>query len=127
MQKIKISINSKYICSLSLWLALLLPTSAWTSSDDVPEVAEPSLQQELQADLPENDDAQVQTNSYNRKDGTIVEEYSLHGKVYMLRVKPAGDAPAYYLYDQDGDGNFEQRLPGGIKRLSPPTWVIKTF
>ena len=31
------------------------------------------------------------------------------------------------FYDSDGDGVFEQRLPGGGKRISPPTWVLQEF
>ena len=65
--------------------------------------------------------------SYMRKDGAEITEHSVNGKVYMVRVQPVGNLPAYYLYDDDGDGVFEKRLPGGYKRPSPPMWVIKRF
>lgn len=64
---------------------------------------------------------------YRREDGAIVEEHSLRGHVYMIRVQPAGNLPAYYLYDSDGDGTFERRLPGDYKHIAPPMWVIKRF
>jgi len=70
---------------------------------------------------------QVQIFSYQRKDGAKIQEYSLHGKVYMVKIQPAGGLPPYYLYDDNGDGNFQRRTPGGYKHLEPPQWVIKRF
>jgi len=69
----------------------------------------------------------TEINAYIRKDGAEITEYSVKGKVYMVRVKPTANLPAYYLYDNNGDGVFEQKLPGGYKRPSPPMWVIKQF
>ena len=69
----------------------------------------------------------TEVRSYTRKDGAEIKEYSMNGKVYMVRVQPGGGLPAYYLYDSDGDSVFERRLPGGYKRISPPMWVIKKF
>ncbi len=85
---------------------------------------ESDLNRELAA--PEEMDG-AEVRSYMRKDGAEITEYSIKGKVYMVRVQPTGNLPAYYLYDNDGDGLFEQRLPGGYKRPSPPMWVIKQF
>jgi len=64
---------------------------------------------------------------FKRSDGATVEEYSVRGRVFMVRVKPAGDSPAYYLYDSNGDGVFKRRLPGGYKYITPPVWVFKRF
>jgi len=89
----------------------------------VPEGGRATLQEELKTGKSGAVDLRV----YQRKDGTIVKEYSMRGRVYMIRVKPPGSIPAYYLYDNDGDGKFERRLPGGYKRTSPPSWVIKRF
>jgi len=83
------------------------------------------LNKELSA--PEELDEGAEVRSFTRRDGAEVTEYSVKGRVYMVRVKPAGNLPAYYLYDRDGDGVFEQRLPGGYKRPNPPMWVIKRF
>ncbi len=90
------------------------------------DTGETDLNRELSA--PESkgmDGAEVR--AYTRGDGAEVTEYAVNGKVYMVRVQPLGKFPAYYLYDKDGDGVFEQRLPGGYKRPSPPMWVIKKF
>jgi hypothetical protein len=81
----------------------------------------------LQEELSPDQSTEVELRVYQRKDGATVEEYSIHGHVYMVRVKPPGNIPAYYLYDSDGDGILEKRLPGGYKPTSPPTWVIKEF
>ncbi|MFC1542539.1 DUF2782 domain-containing protein [Pseudomonadota bacterium] len=83
------------------------------------------LNEELSA--PEEVEGGAEVRSFMRKDGAEVTEYSLKGKVYMVRVQPTGNFPAYYLYDSDGDGLFEKRLPGGYKRPSPPMWIIKKF
>lgn len=83
------------------------------------------LNQELSApdSLPEG----TEVHSYTRQDdGAQITEYSMHGRVYMIKVQPAGDFPPYYLYDRNGDGTMV-RLPGGYKRPSPPMWVIKKF
>lgn len=68
-----------------------------------------------------------EVHSYIRKDGAEITEYSIKGKVYMLKVQPGNNLPAYYLYDNTGSGQFERRLPGGYRHLSPPMWVIKEF
>jgi len=83
------------------------------------------LKEELSA--PEEVEGGAEVRSFIRKDGAEVTEYSMKGKVYMIRVQPTGNFPAYYLYDSDGDGVFEKRLPGGYKRPSPPMWIIKKF
>jgi len=83
----------------------------------------PNLSEELKGS---DKSGQVEVYSYQRNDGATIQEYSLHGKVYMIKVQPAGGMPPYYLYDEAGNGEFTQ-LPGGYKRPSPPTWVLKRF
>ena len=92
-------------------------------ADGVQESA-PNLQDELSA--PDSDVA-VDVRSYQRQDGATITEYAVHGRVYKIKVQPAGGLPAYYLYDPNGDGNFEQRYPGGGKRLAVPNWVLQEF
>ncbi|HCS12806.1 MAG: DUF2782 domain-containing protein [Zetaproteobacteria bacterium CG06_land_8_20_14_3_00_59_53] len=104
------------------------PTQVADGPDALETVAPPpasddSLSSELSA--PEGD-ANVEIFSTTREDGTRVEEYSRQGKVYMVKVTPPHGMPPYYLYDNNGDGQFERRL-GGNKRPNPPEWVIKRF
>jgi len=87
---------------------------------------ETDLNKELSAPESKGPDGS-EVRAFTRGDGAEVTEYSVKGKVYMVRVQPMGNMPAYYLYDNDGDGVFEQRLPGGYKRPSPPMWIIKKF
>jgi hypothetical protein len=93
------------------------------------ETVDSEATQDLHEDLsvPEGAVEGTEVRSYTRKDGAEITEYSMNGKVYMVRVQPGGGLPAYYLYDSDGDSVFERRLPGGYKRPSPPMWVIKKF
>lgn len=72
-------------------------------------------------------DSTIDVRSYQRKDGAEITEYAVRGRVYKIKVQPPGGLPAYYLYDRDGNGTFERRLPGGGKPLSPPSWVVKEF
>ncbi len=54
-----------------------------------------------------------------------IEEYSVHGKVYMIKVTPTKGKP-YYLVDTRGDGQFSRQdnLDSGVR---PPMWVIHSW
>ncbi len=54
--------------------------------------------------------------------GTI-EEYRLHGRLYMIRVVPRRGYP-YYLVDADGDGFLETTHDGLAPGFLIPAWVI---
>ncbi len=56
---------------------------------------------------------------------TVVEEYRLHGRLYMIKITPKYGAP-YYLIDERGDGKFarQDNLDSGLR---VPQWTIKTF
>jgi len=69
----------------------------------------------------------VQVRTYTHQDdGSTITEYRSGGKVWMIKVQPAGDFPPYYLYDNEGNGTFEQRVAGN-KKPSPPMWIIKSW
>jgi len=109
-----------------LLLTLLTGVSPSVSNAGEEQTADTvNLHKEL-APPPKIEGAEVKSH-IRREDGAVITEYSIKGAIYMIRVQPAGDFPAYYLYDNDGDGEFEQRLPGGYKHISPPMWVIKKF
>jgi len=76
---------------------------------------------------PKQDDG-VDVRTYLREnDKAQITEYSSHGRVFRIKVQPAGGLPAYYLEDDDGDGTLNKRLPGGYKHINPPMWIIKRF
>jgi hypothetical protein len=62
-----------------------------------------------------------------RKEGpNTIEEYRLHGKLYMMKVTPA-HGKAYVLMDNKGDGTFtrmDNPLDQGIR---VPQWVLWEF
>ncbi len=101
-----------------------------TEVQDTPEaretVAPPREDATAAGELLAEDRGDVEVRIVKRKDGAIVREYSLHGRVFMVKVTPVV-GPSYYLYDSDGDGTFERRLPGNYRAITPPEWVIKRF
>jgi len=133
----------RILCFLLVSL-LWLPVSAVVAADrsaalppptdvqDTPEAREIVQQSDDDTNLgkqfatPDSDE-NTQVRVFKRKDGTMVEEHSMHGRVYMVKVSPATGTPPYYLYDNDGDGKFERRMPGGYKYINPPEWVIHRF
>jgi len=67
---------------------------------------------------------EVEIRAYKHQDGATITEHRIHGQVYMIKVQPVGDFPPYYLYDNEGNGNFERRIAGN-KVPVPPMWIIK--
>ena len=57
-----------------------------------------------------------------REDQTI-EEYRVHGRLYMIKVTPK-NAPPYYLVDSDGDGTMDASPSEIEPRLMIPSWVL---
>ncbi len=99
---------------LSLFSALLC-SNAW--AEDI------SLQKELE---PKISHEQVQVRTYKHEDGATITEYKSAGKVWMIKVQPGGGFPAYYLYDDEGNGTFERRIMGNTLP-SAPMWILKEF
>lgn len=58
-----------------------------------------------------------------RKGKDIVEEYRVHNRLYMVKVRPA-IGPAYYLLDTDGDGNMDVRRSDIEEGVQIPQWVL---
>jgi hypothetical protein len=60
------------------------------------------------------------------RDGDLVEEHRVNGKLYRITVTPQHGVP-YTLVDQSGDGTFAPLSTPGTPQLSVPMWVIGTF
>lgn len=58
-----------------------------------------------------------------RREGSIVEEYRLNGRLYMVRVVPERGLP-YFLIDTDGDGQLDTRRNQFDAGLMVPGWVL---
>lgn len=54
-----------------------------------------------------------------------IEQYRIHGHLYMIKVTPKHGAP-YYLVDMKGDGKFVRQGPRD-SAVRPPMWVIHRF
>lgn len=59
-------------------------------------------------------------------EGKLIEEYSLDGRVYMVKVTPE-NAPPYYLLDTDGDGTLERDTTGLGPGVDPVYWKLKEW
>ena len=55
-----------------------------------------------------------------------VEEHRIGGRLYMIKVTPAGGGTPYYLVDQQGDGKFTRQNPHDTG-LRPPMWLLHSF
>ena len=60
-----------------------------------------------------------------RRGTDTIEEFRIGGRLYMIRITPAGGRP-YYLIDNHGAGNFV-RYDNFDSGLRPPMWVIFQF
>lgn len=60
-----------------------------------------------------------------KNDKETREEFRTNGKLYMIKVTPAGGKP-YYLIDRQGDGQFiEADITTPVTK--PPMWVIHSW
>jgi hypothetical protein len=92
------------------------------NAPDAPAPPPPPIPEPLPPKIQDPDD-QIQPQVVIRQeDGRTVEEYSVGGVVYMVKVTPAV-GPAYYLIDTTGDGNFDSRHEH-MEPVRPAHWKI---
>ena len=109
--------------------ALFLASSVWAQDDETPppvDAPEPPELEREPAPLPPKVTSGEQLSEPSvviRTDdeGQIIEEYSQDGRIYMVKVTPK-NLPAYYLYDLDGDGLFEDLDPNSP--IKPVYWKV---
>ena len=58
-----------------------------------------------------------------QQDDRTIEEYSINGQRYMVKVTPKKGVP-YYLVDADGDGNLDTQSNELDPKILVPSWVI---
>ena len=62
-----------------------------------------------------------------KEEDRLIEEYSLNGRVYMVKVTPQKGAPYYYM-DEDGDGVLElQQGDEHMNPVRPVYWKVKEW
>ncbi|MFZ5492092.1 MAG: DUF2782 domain-containing protein [Pseudomonadota bacterium] len=98
-----------------------LPELQVENRDDTPPAGS-EVPPELQV-APQEGEASSPEVTIKRDAKGTREEYSVNGRVYMVKVIPA-IGPAYYLVDPTGQGEFSQQI-NDIKNPPPvPRWVL---
>lgn len=104
------------------WLGLLLPlflTPSWADDGTGPgQATEPS---ELPPQVETGEVPAPEVTIIERENETI-EQYSVNGQVYMVKIVPR-TGPPYYLLDLDGDGMLDVRRDNPAD-ISIPQWVL---
>jgi hypothetical protein len=59
-------------------------------------------------------------------DNRTVEEYSVNGNTYMLKITPNAGAP-YYLVDNDGSGDMTWNRGRPELSMSVPQWTLMSW
>ncbi|MGJ8523787.1 hypothetical protein R84981_002500 [Carnimonas sp. R-84981] len=90
----------------------------------IPNVQAEAEQQPQQPQSTQQQDAPDPDITTHQDNGREVKEYRVNGKLYAIRIKPA-HAPAYYLVDTDGDGNFQRQ--NDDQRVVVPRWTIASW
>jgi hypothetical protein len=107
----------KLIAALVLGLPLISAAADRPADlQALPEVPPPP------AAVPDDTEPQI---TIKQKGENKMEEYSIHGHVYMIKVTPPKGKP-YYLVDTKGDGQFS-RQDGLGPDVHPPMWVIHSW
>ena len=110
----------RLLALIALLAGIAAPAAAQTPSGApaLPEAKPPAM--ELM-----DDSVQPQV-TITLRDGDLVEEHRVNGKLYRITVTPEHGVP-YTLVDQSGDGTFAPLTTPGTPQLSVPMWVIGTF
>jgi hypothetical protein len=106
---------------ISFIALVCLSFSAYAAQPEAPARAEPPPPPPMSAD-DAADEPQV---TIIKETEQTVEEYRMHGKLYMIKITPKHGVP-YYLVDDKGDGKFarQESMDSGLR---VPRWVIKRF
>ncbi|NIR59310.1 MAG: DUF2782 domain-containing protein [Gammaproteobacteria bacterium] len=95
---------------------------AWTAA---PAAAPPQAEPPPPPAMPEDDGAQSLEPEVTiiQRDETTIEEYSVNGRVYMVKIIPAKGYP-YYLVDSDGDGRLDTHHGTLREGENVPRWIL---
>jgi len=103
-----------------LFTPLLGIAQADTGGGFAPAPEPPTLPPEVRSGEPFEPDVTITEDERGK-----VEEYSVNGQVYMVKITPAA-GPAYYMVDSDGNGTMDHR-EDDIRNISVPKWVILSW
>ncbi len=105
----------------SLLLALAGPVLAQTTPPPPPPAVEP--QPSGLTPIDSGIEPQV---TIRKREGEMVEEHRVNGKLYKVVVRPE-NAPPYTLVDPTGEGKLVPLDGPGDKPFAIPMWTILTF
>ncbi len=109
------------------WMLTALTLSTWTMAAEKP--AFPENLEPLPDALPPPGaaDAEVEEPQVTivKKGEEQVEEYRMHGELYMMKVTPSHGVP-YYLMREDQEGGWS-RLEGPTPPPVIPKWILFRF
>lgn len=108
-----------------LLVALFTPLLALAADktpllEPLPEALPPPTAKDLDKELKETPEITVR-----KKGRDKVEEYRIHGDLYMMKITPPHGKP-YYLYKEDQNGAWE-RFDGVTPPVSVPKWILFHF
>ncbi|MCL2657811.1 MAG: DUF2782 domain-containing protein [Betaproteobacteria bacterium] len=110
---------------LRLLFSLILLAAAPAFAQDKPANLEP-LPDTQPPPMPQGvDEDEAPEITITTRGEDRVEEYRIHGALYMIRVTPRVGAP-YYLIDAKGNGVFSRFDPAN-RQLSVPMWVLRRW
>jgi hypothetical protein len=115
----------KKLLTFSFLLFPLLATAqSLEPANATPPVYKAPAEQNNDTDEPDGfSPAGPEINIITEGDKTI-EEYSLNGRIYMVKIQQKGFAP-YYLIDRNGDGRMDEQVSELMgPATTPPNWVL---
>jgi hypothetical protein len=95
--------------------------------DQAPPPVDPELEKPPPLP-PKVQDEQIEpTVTIREEEDRRIEEYSLNGRVYMVKITPE-TGPPYYFIDMDGDGTLEpDERTRAFQPVQPTQWKIKEW
>jgi hypothetical protein len=110
---------------LTLVTAGILSCSIAIAQQETPENTDPAAPPPIPPKVPgEEIEPSV---VIKEREGERIEEYSLNGRTYMIKITPVR-GPAYYYLDEDGDGELELRESDRkLNPVQPVYWKLKEW
>ncbi|HEX4333404.1 MAG TPA: DUF2782 domain-containing protein [Usitatibacter sp.] len=105
-------------------LAIALPALAQTGARPIPPGSVPLDDPPQPPPLSQHDAPEPEVTTRHNGDD-VIQEYRIHGKLYMQRVTPKHGHP-YVLMDNRGDGTFT-REDSFDTHVRVPQWVLFEF
>lgn len=112
----------RILCTL---LCGLISYNAYSIEEDAPPPPEVTEEQGRVAEAEARAQLKPEVTIIKRKK-ELVEEYRLHGKLYMVKVNPT-IGRSYYMIDHDGDGVLETTDHELDHSAFVPQWILLSW